>query len=171
MSTTDPHGLIRRLHENPGRRASAQQIEAIRRYLARVAFEERKVRVPRFLRGRSAGGYTLSSRERPLVVHLVERIAYDEQWASGTTPEEYLEDLRAAIQDDSARFGIGRPAGSRAPLVYVFADNVVPEERRGRKSLPVMFVLYGVGPDATIPGHQASSIDAVRKANDFRWLR
>lgn len=129
------------------------------------------MRVPRFLRGRSAGGYTLSSRERPLVVHLVERIAYDEQWASGTTPEEYLEDLRAAIQDDSARFGIGRPAGSRAPLVYVFADNVVPEERRGRKCLPVMFVLYGVGPDATIPGHQASSIDAVRKANDFRWLR
>jgi hypothetical protein len=34
-----------------------------------------------------------------------------------------------------------------------------------------MFVLYGVGPDATITGHQASSIDAVRKANDFRWLR
>lgn len=91
--------------------------------------------------------------------------------AAGTTPERYLADLRAALRDGSARFGVGKPPGNRAPLVYVFADNPVPHRRRGRRAEPLMFVLYGVADGVIITGHMVSSVDAVRKADDFRWLR
>lgn len=162
--------VIIELHANPNRIASEAEIEAIRDRLTGAGFLE-DVGVPPSSRGLSASGYTLGARESSLVHHLVRRIVLDEQWADGTTPEQYLADLRASIRDDSARFGVGKPSGNSAPLVYVFADNLVPQRRRGRYAEPLMFVLYGVADDVIITGHMVSGMDTVRKAEDFRWLR
>jgi hypothetical protein len=166
----DPRRIIVELYEDPSRQATENEIETIRAHLLSAEFKP-DIRVPAAIRGLSASGHTLGTREDSLVTHLVQRVALDEQWAEGTTPREYLMDLRAAIRDDSARFGVGKPEGNAAPLVYVFANNPTPPERRSRNSEPVMFVLYGVADDVIITGHMASSADAVRKARDFRWLR
>ncbi|MBA2714440.1 MAG: hypothetical protein H0U55_12915 [Rubrobacteraceae bacterium] len=162
--------VIIELHANPGRRASEAEIQAIRDRLTSVGFPER-VRIPLASRGLSASGYTLGRREDSLIHHLVRRIVLDEQWTDGTTPEQYLADLRASIKDNSARFGVGKPQGNSAPLVYVFAGNLVPQQRRGRRDDPFLFVLYGVADGVIITGHMVSGADAVRKADDFRWLR
>lgn len=162
--------LIIELHANPDRKANEAEIRAIRDHLTNAGFLE-KVRIPPSSRGLSASGYTLGRREVSLVHHLVRRIVLDEQWTDGTAPEEYLADLSASIQDGSARFGVGKPPGNRAPLVYVFADNLVPPGRRGRRAESLMFVLYGVADGVIITGHMVSGTDAVRKADDFRWLR
>lgn len=162
--------IIVELHGNPDRVASEAEMRAIRERLTEVGFLE-EVRVPPSSRGLSASGYTLGGRESSLVRHLVRRIVLDEQWADGTTPERYLADLRAAVTDGSARFGVGKPAGNAAPLVYVFADNPVPQGRRGRRAEPMMFMLYGVADGVIITGHMVSGTDTVRKADDFRWLK
>ncbi len=163
-------GIIVELHGNPDRAASEAEIQAIRGRLTEVGFLE-EVRIPPSSRGLSASGHTLGRRESSLVYHLVRRIVLDGQWSDGTTPERYLADLRAAVADGSTRFGVGKPAGNDAPLVYVFADNPVPRERRGRRAEPMMFVLYGVANGVIITGHMVSGTDTVRKADDFRWLR
>ena len=163
-------GIITEPHANPEREASEAEIQAIRKRVMNVGFLE-EIRIPPSSRGLSASGYTLGGRESSLVHHLVCRIVLDEQWNDGTTPEQYLADLRAAVEDGSARFGAGKPPGNNAPLVYVFAGNPVPQRRRGRRAEPSMFVLYGVADGVIITGHMVSGTDAVRKADDFRWLR
>jgi len=163
-------GIIIELHANPDREASEAEIRGIRKRLTDAGFLE-EIRVPPSSRGLSASGYTLGGRESSLVHHLVRRIVLDEQWTDGTTPEQCLADLRTAVEDGSARFGVGKPPGNDAPLVYVFADNPVPHRRRGRRAEPSMFVLYGVADGVIITGHMVSGTDAVRKADDFRWLR
>lgn len=168
MVVTDE--IIIELHGNPDRRANEAEIQGLRNRLIGAGFLE-EVRIPPSSRGLSASGYTLGEREGSLVHHLVQRIVLDEQWADGTTPKQYLTDLRASINDSSARFGVGKPFGNSAPLVYVFADNLVPQWRRGRRDESLMFVLYGVADGVIITGHMVSSTDAVRKADDFRWLR
>lgn len=158
------------LHANPDRSANEAEIQAIRDRLMGVGFLE-EVRIPPSSRGLTASGHTLGERANSLVHHLVRHIVLDEQWSAGTTPEQYLEDLRAAIEDGSARFGVGKPQGNSAPLLYVFADNPVPQRRRGRRAESLMFVLYGVTDGVIITGHMVSGTDAVRKAEGFRWLR
>lgn len=162
--------LIIELHANPDRVASEAEIREIREHLAAANFLE-DIRVPPSSRGLTASGYTLGARTSSLVHHLVWRVALDEQWGGGTTPEQYLADLRAAIGVGSARFGVGKPPGNRAPLLYVFADNPVPQRRRGRHAETLVFVLYGVADGVIITGYMVSSVEAVRKADDFRWLR
>ncbi len=163
-------GIIIELYADPNREADEAEIRTIRKRLTDAGFLE-EIRVPPSSRGLSASGYTLGGRESSLVHHLVRRIVLDEQWTDGTTPEQYLADLRAAVEDGSARFGVGKPSGNDAPLVYVLADNPVPHRRRGRRAEPSMFVLYGVADGVIITGHMVSGTDAVRKADDFRWLR
>lgn len=162
--------VIIELHANPGRKANEAEIQAIRDRLTGADLLE-EVRIRPSSRGLSASGYTLVGGEGSLVHHLVRRIVLDEQWADGTTPEQYLTDLRASINDGSARFGVGKPSGNTAPLVYVFADNLVPQWRRGRRDESLMFVLYGVADGVIITGHMVSGANAVRRADDFRWLR
>lgn len=107
-----------------------------------------------------------------MAAHRVIRVARDEQWAGGTTSEQYVSDLHAAVEDDFTRIAIGRPEGSQ-PLVYVFADTerVAPERRRGAQTLPLVFVLYGVDTGVIITGYQVSRVEVVRVPLDLRWLK
>jgi hypothetical protein len=162
--------LIRSLLEKAGRPVTEDEIDRIVERVAEAEFDRRDMRVRRHLRGVSYQGRTVGDRDEALFVHLAQRVIVDGQWRDGTNAEEYVEDLRAAVRDPEARIGVGQPEGSQ-PLVYVLANNPVPDDRRGAWPEALMFVLYGADSGVIITGYQASGMEAIDFPENVRWLR
>lgn len=169
-SGRNPDLLIREIAENLDRPVTGAEIDRILEHVAGAPFDPEERRVRRGLRGLSYQGYDLRETEYALITHLLQRVLVDRQWREGATARQYLEDLRAAVRHPSARVAVGTPEGSE-PLVYVFADNPVPEDRRGTKPERFLFVLYATYIGAIITGYQTGDASATRLPENVRWLR
>lgn len=144
--------------------------EEARRILERIAGAPfmGEVRVPPRHRGLRHGGREVRDREESLFYHLAKRV--DEgQWAEGITGEEYLEDLRSAAQDPSARLVLYTLRGGN--IAAVISDNPVPEGRRGPDALEYLFVAYSADRATIITGYQVSGVETLNLSEDPLWLR
>lgn len=127
-----------------------------------------KVRVRPAERGRRYLGRGVGAVEESLFVHLVRRVR-EGQWAEGTTESEYLEDLRAAVRDPSARLALYVLRGGH--VAAAFSNNRMPPSRRGPNALDYLFVVYSADRGRIISGYQASSLDAVEVSASPLWVR
>lgn len=160
--------LIRELIGS-GRAASSDDIVRIVQRIATAPFDPAVVRVPEKHRGLTYAGRTLGGREESLFYHLVKRILIEEQWTQGTTPAQYLEDLRQGARSRGARVVIYRRRGG--PTAAVLAPNPVPTDRLGRQPLPFIYVVYAPERSTIITGYQTSGPHELSIPGDARWLR
>ncbi|HET7037316.1 MAG TPA: hypothetical protein VFI42_16645 [Thermomicrobiaceae bacterium] len=151
------------------RAATEAEIDAIIERMATAPFNQQVVRVPTRIRGVSYQGQTLGTQADSLFLHLVRRVVEDQQWALGTTEQEYLADLRAAIRDPAARLLVYERQGG--PIAVILAPSNVPPSRRGPTALPLFVVVYSADHGSLISGYLASSQVAVNVPGDARWLR
>lgn len=93
----------------------------------------------------------------------------DEQWAGGTTEQEYLDDLHAATRDSQAQLVIYLRRGG--PIAAVFAPNVVPAHRRGTNAEPWLFIVYAANHGTIISGYQVSGMQTLSIPGDAQWLK
>lgn len=56
-------------------------------------------------------------------------------------------------------------------ISVAFAPNTIPEERRGPRAQPYVFVVYSVDRGNIVSGYQASSLEAVDIPKDAVWLK
>src|SRR2546429_6729293 len=82
------------------------EIAVILGRMASAPFNRRQMKVPRRDRGHTYRGQTLGERADSLTYHLVKRVVIEEQWALGTTPDDYVEDLHRAVRDPQARLAV-----------------------------------------------------------------
>jgi hypothetical protein len=137
--------------------------------MANAPFDPRILPVGRKFRGLEYAGQILGDRARALVIHLAMRVVYDEQWQDGTTEQEYVDDLRAAIQEPSARLLVYQRRGGS--IAATLTANGVPAERRGPESLPLLYVVYSADRSTIASGYQASTVGAISIPGDSRWLK
>jgi hypothetical protein len=160
--------LIRELIAS-GRAATEAEIAAIVDRMASAPFDPRVVHVGRKYRGLQYQGRALSNREQALFFHLTLRVVYDEQWRTGTTEQDYVEDLRSAIRDPAAHLLVYERRGGS--IAAILAQNNIALERRGPEALPLLYVVYSVDRSTIASGYQASAIGAISIPGDARWLR
>src|SRR5215211_2778926 len=80
------------------RRATPEEVAAIIARMASAPFDGRTVRVVPALRGVLPG-----ATANALTSHLAKRVFDERQWASGTTADDYLNDLRRAVRSPAGR--------------------------------------------------------------------
>ena len=160
--------LIRELIASE-RAASQGEIAAIVARMASAPFDTRILPVGRKFRGLEYAGRPLGNHAQALFLHLTMRVVYDAQWRDGTTEQEYIGDLRAAIQDSSAHLLVYQRRGG--PIAAILTTNDIPPERRGPESLPLLYVVYSADRSTIVSGYQASTIDAISIPGEARWLR
>jgi hypothetical protein len=134
----------------------------------RRATQEEIVPVNRQYRGLTYQGRTLGNREHSLFMHLTVRVVGDQQWVAGTTEDEYVSDLRAAVWDPLARLLIYRRHGGA--IAAVLTPNFLPLYRRGIRPEEFIFVVYSADRSRIVSGYQASGIEAISIPGDARWL-
>jgi hypothetical protein len=160
--------LIRELIAS-GRAATEAEIAAIVARMASAPFDPRVVPVGRKHQGLQYRGRALSNREHALFFHLVLRAVYDEQWRTGTTEDEYVDDLRSAIRDPDAHLLVYERRGGS--IAAILTPNNVAVERRGPEALPFLYVVYSADRSTIASGYQASAISAISIPGDARWLK
>lgn len=147
--------------------ASPEEADRILERIGAASFMG-EVRVPPRHRGLTYRGRGVRAREDSLFYHLAKRV--DEgQWAEGTAEEEYLEDLRAAARDPSARLVLYALRGGA--IAAVLSENPVPEERRGPDAPDYLFVAYSADRATIITGYQVSGVETLNLSEDPLWIR
>ena len=112
---------------------------------------------------------TLGSRASSLTYHLVKRVVVEEQWAYGTSPEEYIADLREASRASDARIVVfERRGGSMAAIIA--EDRILPR-RLGPEALPWVLVVFSADRGTIVSGYQVSSNPPSNIPEDGLWLR
>jgi hypothetical protein len=165
IHTTDR--LIRELIETR-RAATNDEVEQIVERMASAPFEPRDISVPSELRGKRYLGNQLGARAPVLLVHPMQRVMLDRQWADGTTEDEYLEDLRRAVRAPAAHVVVYERRGGH--VAAVLAPNTIPANRRGLDALPWIYVVHSADRGTMISGYQATSLQAISIPEDARWL-
>lgn len=161
--------LIRELIQT-GRPVEAGEVERILERMASAPFDPRIIRTPARERGQHYCGRTVQPHDEAVVVHLVRRVLRDEQWADGTTSQEYLDDLRRSIRLE-AQLALYHRRGGNVAATLTPTAHVVPAERRGPRSLPVLWVVYSADRGIIVTGYQASSRDEISIPEDTKWLQ
>jgi hypothetical protein len=110
-----PTDVLVRAIIDSGRRASQVEVEAIRQRLRSAPFSTRTIRVPPALRTGPSAASALGPSNNALAVHVAQRISLDRQWAT-TSPELFLEDLRASVEAVSTRMVLYRDRGGAIAL-------------------------------------------------------
>ena len=151
------------------RPATDNEIEQIINRIADVPFNPDMVGVPRKHQGLRYQGRVVRKHDDSLFVHLVQRVLLEDQWKDGTSVEEYLGDLRAAILDTRARLLIYHRRGGS--IAGVFVTNSVPIARRGRKHEPYLYVVYSADRGIIISGYQVSGVEQISISGEPLWLR
>jgi hypothetical protein len=153
------------------RLADPGEIERIVERMATAPFNPGQVVVPLPYRGLTHLGRSLGSHAPADFFHLVERVAVDAQWAAGTTLEDYLADLRRAVQWPKARLALYRRRGGAIVAAVSSTSDIVPISRQGLGSQPWLIVLYSAERGILISGYQFSSFARVSIPGDAQWLR
>lgn len=168
-----PHPTDRLIRElvRIGRQASADEIVQVVERMATAPFESRAIRARGPEHGLSYGGRRLGSHDDSLFVHLVRRVLVDRQWFPGTTAEQYLADLRAAVREPTGRIVVYGRRGGHLVAALATTASVLPRSRQGEASLPWMAVVYSADWGIIVTGYQVSAPEAVALPEDARWLK
>ena len=168
----DPVGRLIRDLVRSGRTADLAELRQIIRRIASAEFDPRIVTVPIAERGLAYQGIVLGERAPSLEYHLVKRVLgqEDQQWAMGTTAAQYLDDLRRAVQADSALLAIYERRGGVVVAIITPTPDAVPEPRRGPRALPHTVVVYSADRGTIVTGYQAT-LREVRIPEGARWFR
>lgn len=154
-----------------GRSATADDVREIVERMATAPFNPQVVRVPTLERGAGYLGHTLGRREPSLVYHLTKRVTIEEQWATGTTAEQYMEDLRRAVRHAAARIMIYERRGEHLAATITPTAHILAPERVGPDPLPDLLVVYSADRSIIVTGYQFSSLDRTGIPQEARWLR
>ncbi len=138
--------------------------------MATAPFDVRVVPVRPSHRGREYGDIRLEHRARSLDYHMVKRTVVDGQWRIGTTESQFLEDLRTAIRDRSARIAAFERRGVFLTAVIARTGAVVPVDRIGPSPFPLLLVVYSVDHDIIVTGYQFSSMEEISIPEEAWWL-
>jgi hypothetical protein len=133
--------LIRELIQS-GRATEPAEIERILDRMASAPFDPRAVRVPIHERGLTYGNRMILERADSLFLHLVRRVLIRGQWSIGTTPDQYLDDLRQVVRVQDINLTVYSRRGGSLAAALAPTNQVVPPDRRGPRSLPELFVVY-----------------------------
>ncbi len=153
------------------RQAKPDDIAHIIERIATAPFEPRARRVPLRERGIAYAGRALGAREASLFYHLVKRVRIERQWAVGTSMEEYLADLRAAVRHPLARLALYRERGGHLAATSTPTVEVVPAARRGARPRDWLLVIYSADRGIMISGYQYSSLSTARIPGEAQWLK
>lgn len=159
--------LIRELLVS-GRRTSDHEIRTILERIASAPFNSREIAVNNALVEQEYLGLRIPHRAEASLAHLWKRVLVDEQWAEGTTVDEYVADIRASARDVNARLVIAVIRDS--PSAGVLAPNRSPLQRRGPNAGPLLFVGYSVNGGMITTGYQTADQAHVRLPVNARWL-
>lgn len=134
---TETDALILKLIVD-GRRATNAEVAEIIAHVVQVPFASYVSRVPVRVREELlVSGIACPARLPSVEWHLLERIYLDRQWTVNTTQEQYLADLRLAVQSPAVEIWtylyFGRP----------YAGFIAPSQTRGAiDSERLLFVAY-----------------------------
>jgi hypothetical protein len=106
-----------------------------------------------------------------LTIHLLRRVADNEQWRAGTTADEFVADLRAVLSHPEANLVLYQARGGDILLGVVETPLVIPPNRLGANPERLLVVVYSADRGVIVTGYQASSFDTIRIGEDARWLR
>ena len=106
--------------------------------------------------------------ETSLLIHSERRIA-DQQWRRGITADQYLGNLRSAVEVADHLLLYERHGGAMAAAV-ARTEAVVEESNRGSRTLPWLIVVYSVDRDRIITGYQFSGLDALAIPEAAFWF-
>lgn len=150
----DPGDVIKQLVEDPNRMPTVEELDALRERVSAADFNARLMETPDGLVGQTFGGRTLRERESSFTVHAAQRVLINEQWASGTTREEYLADLRRAASHPDASFAVYETRDTYILALLAPIEGTVPEERRGSRSGTLVQVIYSANRGRITTGMQ-----------------
>lgn len=119
-------------------------------------------------RGLRYQGEILGARASSLTYHLVKRVVDDQQWAFGTTAEEYLADLRQAVRSADARVILYERRGGC--IAAVMTRTRLPPARVGEGAEAWMLVVFSADRGTILSGYQTSSDTPVNIPKDALWL-
>ncbi len=165
-----PHPADRLIREliQTRRVATDTEIQQIIERIATPPFEPRDRSVPCELRGMTYQGRQLGVRGPSLLVHLAERVLLNQQWADGTTEDEYRDDLRRAVRDQSAHLPVYERRGGH--MAGILIPNGIPQDHRGSHALPWLYVVYAADRGIIVSGYQASSRQEINIPEGAQWL-
>ncbi len=162
--------LIRELIQT-GRAATPDEVERIVERMATAPFDTRLVRVRLTARGASYQGHTLGARADSLTFHLVKRVVLDQQWATGTTADQYVADLRRAVRVPASHLAVYERQGGSIAAIVTSTDQVLPSARRGPAELPNLVVIYSADRGIIVSGYQFSTLERTSVPQEARWLK
>ena len=151
--------------------ASPEDVDAIVQRMATASFSRRAIRVPSSERGLDYGHIVLRRSSDSLAYHLVKRVRVEGQWADGTTADEYLDDIQAAVKHQAARILVYERSGDFFAAAISPTTEVVPVGRLGRDWLPNLIVAYSARHAMVTTSYMFSRLAAVNLPEKIRWLR
>ena len=164
----EPNELIREFL-NPKRAPTEEEIKRILDHVAKAPFRSAMTRVKKEIQGQVFLGRELRTKEPSIIAHLAKRVLSEEQLADGTTPDQYLEDLRSVIGDPELRLAVYARRGQGLYL-GCSAPNRLLASRLGRKPEPYLWVVYSTDYGTIMSGYQGSALDRVSLPEEVRWL-
>lgn len=162
--------LIRELVRS-GRRVTDEEVARIVERMATAPFDTQDRHVPVVERGASYLGQTLGARADSFTYHFIKRVAIERQWAVGTTPQQYVDDLRLAVRFPRARLAVYERRGGFVAAMVTPTGAILTAARRGDDALPILLVVFSADRGTLISGYQASGLDELAIPEEARWLR
>jgi hypothetical protein len=163
--------LIRRLVHDPTLVATPDDVAAIVERIATAPFNQRPVRVPGADRGLEYRGIVIGRVADPLMLHLAKRVRQEEEWSDGTTADEYLADLRAAVRHPRAHVLVYERTGDCIAATITPTIEVVSTSRCGRRWHPHLLVVYSATFSNLRTGYMYSDMSKLDMPEALRWLR
>ncbi len=164
----EPNRLIREFF-NPKRVPTEGEINRVLDHVAKMPFRTGMIGVDEDIRGIVFLGKKLGNRESSLIVHLAKRTLVEEQWAIGTTAEQYLADLHSIVDETELRILVYKSKDGQHVL-GLLAPNRLPPERLGQNSEGLLWVIYSADYGTITTGYQVSSADRIMIPEGARWL-
>lgn len=163
--------LIHELITRP-RPATEQEIRLITGRIADAPFNRDLQKVPVPLRGLDYRGGALGTQMTSLVLHFIQHVEIEKQWATGTTIDGYIESLHRVAREPEAQIALYRQWGTRDIAVIIMPTKKVLNSRQmGSGTLPNLLVVYRADRGMLVSGYQFSTTDDVRIPKDAVWLK
>jgi hypothetical protein len=163
--------LIRDLIAHP-RSATEQEIQLITDRIADAPFNRDLQKVPVPLRGLDYRGGSLGTQLTSVVLHFIQHVEIEKQWAPSTTIEAYIESLHRTARVPEAQIALYRQWGTRdIAAIIVPTEKVLDSRQMGSGTLPNLLVVYGADRGMLVSGYQFRTMDNVRIPKDAVWLK
>jgi len=151
--------------------AFSDDVQRIVDRMATAPFSRRLVRVPRLDRGLSHGSLVLGRTADSLLYHFVKRIRGERQWSDDTTVDQYLEDLRTAVQHPQAKLLLYERAADVIAATMSPTYEIVAPKRLGERRLPYLLVVHSARHGTLRTGYMFSRIQELDLPEVIRWLK